>query len=185
MATAAHRHVRLCHGRRKERRSQRQHEQQQKRDGDESAHRKSDPDLMRDDLNEGGRSIRRKDAELNRASQGGPPTRHAKHKDVPDQRLGCIRRRTAFLPCRVESNPDESIGGSLDRCMMGQLHQDAGACVDPCIIVPNQGHCPGVERALRRNTGDCVSISGGVRPLHLHLTMMSSIAPAADGQICI
>jgi len=40
VAAAAHRHVRFCHGRSEERRNQRQREQQKKRDGDESAHRK-------------------------------------------------------------------------------------------------------------------------------------------------
>lgn len=44
------------------------------------------------------------------------------NEDLPDQRLGCIRRRPPFLPCGIEGNPDEGIGGSFDRCIMGQLH---------------------------------------------------------------
>lgn len=185
IAAAAHRHIRLCHGRGEERRNQRHREQQQKRDGDESAHGNPDATL-RDGLNEGGGSFRRNNLNEIEHHEGKPSITDAKNnEDVPDQRLGCIRRRAALLPCRIEDNPAEGIGGNLDRCRMAQFHRNAGVGMEPRIIVPDQGHWPRVKRALRRNAGDRFAISGGIRPLHLHLAMMRPIAAAADGQICI
>jgi len=97
--------------------------------------------------------------------------------------LGEVRRRAAFLPCCIKSNPDVSAGGRFDRAVIDRFSKQAGAGMKPCVVVPDQCCRSGIKGALRRNGGDGELMSGGIRPLHLHLAVVNSVAAAAGWQV--
>ena len=87
------------------------------------------------------------------------------------------------MPCRIKRNPDRGGGVRFDGRVAAQLTMQAGAGMKPCVVVPYQCCWSGIKGALRRNGGDGDLMRGGVRPLHLHLAVMNSVAAAAGWQV--
>jgi len=89
------------------------------------------------------------------------------------------------LPRCIEGNLDMSISCCFDRGVIDRFCEQAGAGMEPCIVVPDQDCGAGIKGALRRDGGNGGLICGGVRPLQLHLAVMRTVAAAADGQVRI
>jgi hypothetical protein len=89
------------------------------------------------------------------------------------------------LPCCIEGNQDVSVGRCFDAGVIDRCCKQASAGMKSRIVVPDQGCRSRIKGTLRWNRGDGGLMRGGVRPLHLELAVMRSVAAAADRQIRI
>ena len=88
------------------------------------------------------------------------------------------------MPCRIEIDADVGKGGHLDGGIVDSFYNKSGKAVKPHVMMTDKGRRPRIKGALH-GSGErrCPLLRGGVRRLHLHPAMMSSIASAAGRQI--
>lgn len=87
------------------------------------------------------------------------------------------------MPRCIVGNPNRGVSGCFDGGVIGRFYEQCRDGMKLRVIVPDQRGGSGIKRALRRSGGDGLLLSGGVCALHVPLTMMCSVASAADWQV--
>lgn len=87
------------------------------------------------------------------------------------------------MPCRIEVNPGVSVCGSFDGGVIGRFYKKRCDGMKLCIVMPDQGSCPGVKGALRLSGENRLRLSGGACALHVLVAVMGSVAAAAGWKV--